>query len=234
MFELALHNQELTMSSLEISELTGSRHDSVKRSIERLANSGIIAQPPMVVEQFIDANGQKRYVDVLVFSGEAGKRDSIVVVARISPAFTARIVDRWIELESKPTAPALPNFSNPAEAARAWADQVEENLHKQMRLEAQAPKVRHYDLVVDREGLLNATEVASKFGMTAVKLNQYLEELGVYNRSIQRSRVFNHKFIKDGLGEMRQTKTGHNQAMFTLKGEAWIIQKLTSEGVISA
>lgn len=34
-----------------------------------------------------------------VFTGEQGKRDSIIVVAQLSPEFTAKIVDRWLELE---------------------------------------------------------------------------------------------------------------------------------------
>lgn len=37
-----------------------------------------------------------------VFSGEQGKRDSIIVVAQLSPEFTARLVDRWQELEAPP------------------------------------------------------------------------------------------------------------------------------------
>jgi hypothetical protein len=35
------------------------------------------------------------------FTGEQGKRDSIVVVAQLSPEFTARLVDRWQELEGE-------------------------------------------------------------------------------------------------------------------------------------
>ena len=50
------------------------------------------------------------------FPGEQGKRDSIVVVAQLSPEFTARLVDRWQELEAQVAKPALPDFSNPAEA----------------------------------------------------------------------------------------------------------------------
>ncbi|WP_320153005.1 hypothetical protein [uncultured Tolumonas sp.] len=40
-------NQSISMTSKEIAELVGSRHDSVKRAIERLAN-GVISQPPLV------------------------------------------------------------------------------------------------------------------------------------------------------------------------------------------
>ena len=41
-------NTTQSMSSKEIAKLTGSRHDSVKRTIERLAEPGVITFTPMV------------------------------------------------------------------------------------------------------------------------------------------------------------------------------------------
>ena len=89
-----------TMSSLEIAELVDSRHDKVKQSIERLVERGVIAQPPMgnVVKT---SNGRKYETEIYLFSGVKGKRDSIVVVAQLSPEFTAKLVDRWEYLERK-------------------------------------------------------------------------------------------------------------------------------------
>ena len=37
----------------------------------------------------------------------------------------AAVVDRWAELEAKVAAPALPDFTDPAAAARAWAERFE-------------------------------------------------------------------------------------------------------------
>jgi phage regulator Rha-like protein len=90
----------LTMSSREISDLVESRHDSVKRTIERLVESCVISEPPLV-DGVKSANGtiEKVY--------QVNKRDSYVVVAQLSPAFTARLVDRWQELEAM-QAPKLP------------------------------------------------------------------------------------------------------------------------------
>lgn len=120
----------MSMTSREIADLVDSRHDSVKRTIETLAAKGIIVQPPSVDEPGTDSMGRPRATQVYVFSGEQGKRDSIVVVAQLSPEFTARLVDRWQELEAQAASQAirLPNFSNPADAARAWAEQYEARL----------------------------------------------------------------------------------------------------------
>lgn len=84
------------MTSREIADLVGSRHDSVKRTIETLAEKGVIAFP-----RSVEKPTGGRPVTEYVFVGEQGKRDSTVVVAQLSPEFTARLVDRWQELESK-------------------------------------------------------------------------------------------------------------------------------------
>ncbi|WP_434701519.1 Rha family transcriptional regulator [Pseudomonas sp. D1-36] len=93
-----------TMTSREIAELVESRHDSVKRTIERLVERKVIGSPPMV--EYLDGLG--RPATEYLFSGEKGKRDSLVVVAQLSPEFTGALVDRWQHLEQQVKAPALP------------------------------------------------------------------------------------------------------------------------------
>ena len=90
--------QNQSMTSIEIADLVEKRHDVVKKSIERLAERSVIVQPPMV-DGIKSANGI--VTKLYLFSGEQGKRDSIIVVAQLSPEFTACIVDRWQHLEKK-------------------------------------------------------------------------------------------------------------------------------------
>ncbi|WP_444757162.1 hypothetical protein [Pseudomonas sp. A014] len=100
-----IDTRTLTMSSQEIADLVGSRHDSVKRAIERLTERRVIQLPPLVGVK----NHLGQTVEQYLFSGEKGKRDSLVVVAQLSPEFTGAIVDRWQELEriaEKPMTPA--------------------------------------------------------------------------------------------------------------------------------
>lgn len=121
-------------------------------------------------------------------------------------------------------APQLPqSFS---EALRLAADQAK-------KIEEDKPKIEYYEKIVVRDTLLNATQVAPKIGISAISLNKHLEELDVYNRSIKRCRAFQQWFVDQGLGLLKQTELGYSQPMFTLKGEAWVIEKLVSEGAIS-
>ena len=109
----------IRMTSQEIAELTGKRHDNVKRTIETLAESGVIVHPQFEDGPGTDAMGRLRPAQVYVFDF-AHKRDSFVVVAQLSPEFTAALVDRWQQLEAQVASPALP--SNLREALLLAAD----------------------------------------------------------------------------------------------------------------
>ena len=206
-------NQTLTMSSREIASLLNKTHSNIKISAERLAEKGTIA----LQGSHFQHNGNE-YNEWLL-----NKRDSLILVAQNSPEFTAAIVDRWQELESNQS-PQLPQSF--AEALQLAADQAKQ-------LEIAAPKVAFVDNLVERKNLITATQVASKHGMSAVKLNKLLDELGgVYNQSVKRGRVFIQSFIDSGYGEVKQTEQGYSQALFTPAGEVYINEKLISEGVI--
>ena len=104
--DLTTSSSDVSMTSLEISSLVKSRHPDVRRSIERLANQEVIELPPTAT-----IPTATKPVTVYVFSGKKGKRDSTIVVAQLSPAFTARLVDRWEELEERLKAPQQPTLS---------------------------------------------------------------------------------------------------------------------------
>jgi phage regulator Rha-like protein len=81
------------MSSREIAELTGKRHDNVMQVIASLMSAQILT--PEIQESTFKHRGNE-YGQWLL-----NKRDSLVLVARLSPEFMAAIVDRWQALEAK-------------------------------------------------------------------------------------------------------------------------------------
>lgn len=152
------------MTSLEISELVESRHDSVKRTIERLAKAANIQHPPMVEVK----NDQNQKVQVY----QIGKRDSYVIVAQLSPEFTARLVDRWQELEAKE------QFQIPQtlpEALQLAADLA-------LKIEQDKPKIEYHDKVLATDNGITTTEIASELGMSAIKLNRLLEAMKIQRK----------------------------------------------------
>ena len=111
----------MRMTSVEIADLVGSRHDSVKRTVERLAEGGVISLPPLV-EVKTQRERRLETSQAYIFEGEKGKRDSIVVVAQLSPEFTARLVDRWAELEQGFAVPVNQSNVVPIEHAKHYID----------------------------------------------------------------------------------------------------------------
>ncbi|MCW4151906.1 KilA-N domain-containing protein [Halomonas sp. 18H] len=89
------------MSSRQIAEVVEKRHDSVKRTIEMLIRCGAVTSPQSVETSFLDTRGRKQWTAEY----RVNQRDSYVIVAQLSPEFTARLVDRWQELEQQVAQP---------------------------------------------------------------------------------------------------------------------------------
>lgn len=124
----------LTMSSREIAELTEKEHKHVKRDIEvMLAQLG--EDGSKFGRIYLDSMNRQQ--------GEyrLPKRETTILVSGYSVVLRARIVDRWMELEeqAKGTSIALPDFGNPAIAARAWAEQYEQRLAAEGRAKGCVP-----------------------------------------------------------------------------------------------
>ena len=117
----------------------------------------------------------------------------------LSPAFAIwcnKRIKELLQYGMTATQPQLPNFNNPAEAARAWADQYEKNQtlalevqHQQETIELQqqeltqsAPKVSYYDNHLQSVNTQTSTQAAKQIGMDAEKLHKKLKEIGIIYR----------------------------------------------------
>lgn len=180
-----------TMSSSEIASLVESRHDSVMRTIERCAERGVVTLPPLV--EVPSNRAGPRTITVY----QLDKRSSLIVVAQLSPEYTARIVDRWQELEA-----AAVTFDSGAPALREAADTLETMLRVANLLSvpvhmAQVEAVKHIRLthqvdftpmlmlapaqvnVRPVDEMLEPTEIGKMFGISAIKTNRMLEAAGL-------------------------------------------------------
>lgn len=78
--------------------------------------------------------------------------------------------DYIIDGGAKPKTPAIPNFANPAEAARAWAEEYEAKLLAHQQLQLQAPKVEVYEDIMSKETTHSVNDVAKMVGLKAPKI----------------------------------------------------------------
>lgn len=214
---ISTNSGELTMSSREISELVESRHDKVKQSIERLAERGVIVRPPMGDEQKPDAMGRMRTEGVYLIN----KRDSYVVVAQLSPEFTARLVDRWQELEQKAAQPL-----SKAEMTLMVIGGLQEEVAQQAALiEQQKPAVEFVNRYVNADsGSKGFRQVAKLLKANENQFRAFLcEQKIMYRLGGEWMPHSNH--IDAGRFEVKAGVAGEhafNQAKFTAKGVSWI------------
>ncbi|EOE3541410.1 Rha family transcriptional regulator [Klebsiella pneumoniae] len=157
-----------SMTSLEIAELVEKRHDNVKRTIVTLASKDVIRSPQIEVLERINNLGFAVNDEVYKFAGEEGKRDSIIVVAQLSPEFTARLVDRWKELEEERTR-LKSQAELIAEMALLNVEQERRLYQVEEQVEAVAETVENIKRGNMRAGYVGYRQVVAKSGMTDAK-----------------------------------------------------------------
>lgn len=214
---LTLLNQKYLMTSREIADLVESRHDSVKRTIERLVTTGAISEPPLV-------DGDRAANGVVEQVYQIGKRDSYVIVAQLSPQFTARLVDRWQELE----AAAAPLFNVPTTlsgALRLAAEQAELIEQQAAQLAAAAPAVQFVEKYVDSTGSKGFRQVCKLLKVKEPEFRLFLTEAKIMYRLGGEWAPF-AEHIEAGRFDVRAgtADSGHafNSARFTPKGITWV------------
>lgn len=167
-------DQPLTMSSREIAELLGSRHDHVKVSVERLAAKGIFACPATRDVQEIGGNNRVYTTTEYLLD----KRSSLIIVAQLSPEFTARVVDRWQELEahavSRRPVPYAPKTQVEAALIRIAEEQEQRAIAAEAFIEEEFSWVTVGEFVRQN----NASNFR-RFGLTNQKLGQQAKVLGL-------------------------------------------------------
>lgn len=216
MQQILSSSNTLTMSSREIAELTSRRHDNVMRVCRDLKASGVT---PQIEESPFDHLGNT------YFEFRLSKRDSLVLVARLSPEFTAKVVDRWLALEQQAQTGLPQTF---AEALRLAADQAERIEQQQAEIAAAAPKVAFVDQYVEGTGLKGFRQVCKLLGANENEFRLFLADAHVWYR-LGGEWVPYAEHIAAGRFHVKtgQAGNGHNfnTAKFTPKGIEWIAGK---------
>ena len=184
-----------TMTSLEIAELTGKNHYDVMKAIRTMEPAwekvckGKFSLSSRKVEM---PNGGVK--DCPCY--ELTKRECLYVATKFNDEARAKLVLRWEELEKKARTNMLqlPDFTNPAEAARAWAKKYEETLlltHENVRLEnenllllTENQELKHdknyLDIIMRSKALLTISQIAQDYGMSGKALNKKLSDMGIH------------------------------------------------------
>ncbi|MGP0902929.1 phage antirepressor KilAC domain-containing protein [Serratia sp. CY76391] len=221
-------NKAATMSSREIAELTGKRHDHVLADCRKMFES-LNIQSTEFSGDYQDARG-RTYQEFLL-----DQDLTMTLVMGYSIPLRHKVAKRWRELES--AAPALPQ--NLPEALRLAADLAEEKQRLQShvnQLEHQvfedAPKVEFHDKVAVAPGAMSVAQAAKILGTGRTRLFQFLRQIAWvtrYNEPYQEKIEAGYLDVK--LGSWDHPDHGVQQsvtAMITGKGLTKL-QKLWDE-----
>ncbi|XTZ40273.1 phage antirepressor KilAC domain-containing protein [Salmonella enterica] len=207
---------ELTMSSREISELTGKEHKNVMADIRR-----------MLAELGEDAlKFQRIYLDGMnrqqtEFSLDREHTDCLISGYEIK--YRMAIVKRWHDLE-KNRAIQVPQTL--PEALRLAADLAEQKQKLEHELAAAAPKVEFVDRYCTANGSMSFRQVAKLLKAKEPEFRLFLIEQGIMYR-LGGAMTPRAQHIDAGRFEVKtgtSTVSNHafSQARFTAKGVKWI------------
>ena len=211
----------MTMTSREIAELTGKRHDNVLADIKKMLEE-LELNSTDLSGQYKDSTGRS----LTMYSLD--KELTTTLVAGYNVKMRHAIIKRWQELEAKEQKNqiVLPNFTDPAEAAMAWALQYKEKQIALQQLEIAKPKAEFVDKYVERDVAKNLTNVAKELGVSAKVLGAWLRDEGHAFKSTKKL-VWTQPFVDKGYGVHKHFSTDSkagSQALITPNGDCFIKQ----------
>lgn len=194
----------LTMSTVEIADLTGKRHDNVLRDadkmLEELADGGALK----FEGSYKTAQGKE------VRCLNLPKRETLILVSGYSVELRARIIDRWQELEAKEAAaPAIDPMrvlNDPAAMRGLLLTYSEKVLALEADKKAMQADVDALDKIARAEGTFCRTDAAKMLGIPPRILVKWMRTNGWTYRHINgRDDIAYQSKIAAGLLENKVT-----------------------------
>lgn len=169
-----------TMSSREIADLTGKRHDHVMRDIRDMLTQlhGEGGLPRFGDTYRNDQNGQTYPIFNLP------KRETLILVSGYNLAMRAKIIDRWQELETQQRPDPMVALNDPATMRGLLLSYSEKVLELEQANAELSPKAEALDRIATADGSLNITAAAKALQVRPKDLFAYLQAHGwIYRRN---------------------------------------------------
>jgi phage antirepressor YoqD-like protein len=215
--------QEKRMSSFDLLDLVNQARAEFGESEVRRADFAARCRDELdgeYYETFVVKNARGPASEGLMLT-----RDQCMLVSmRESKGVRRSVVERLNAVQPRVIA-TLPDFSNPAAAARAWAEQFELQQAANQALAIAAPKVEFVDKYVESTGLKGFRQTAKLLGANEARFREFLLDKKIMYRMGGEWQAYSHH-IDAGRFDMKTgtSDSGHafNQAKFTPKGVTWV------------
>ena len=149
----------------------------------------------------------------------------MLVGMRESKAVRRSVLQKLKELDGPRVIATLPDFSNPAAAARAWAEQFELQQQASQALIEAAPKIQFVDRYVESTGLKGFRQTAKLLKANESRFREFLLDKKIMYRMGGEWQAY-QPHIDAGRFEVKAgtSDSGHayNQSKFTPMGVNWV------------
>lgn len=189
-----------TMSSLEIAELTGKRHDAILRDNRNLLNQGVDAHNFVETSYTDKVNRQSPCFELT-------KKGCLILASGYDAKLREKIINRWEELESEKRNGGFQVPQSFAEALQLAADQAKQIEERQKQIEQKEakiaklqPKADFADAAFKAEGKVDIGQAAKILGLPFGRntLFKKLKEKGIFftNRNEPKQKFINEKYFE--------------------------------------
>lgn len=227
------------MSSLEISELTGRRHDNVVRDIKNLLKDGV-SQLNFEEASYKDKQGKDRPMFNLT------KKGCLILASGYNAVLREKIIDRWEALETGKATPAYQVPQSFADALMLAAQQQKQIEEQSKQIEAKDKQIavleeqtEYTRSILNSPSTVLVTQIAQDYGFGAKMFNAILRNLKI-QRKVGSQWILYAKYLKKGYVQSHTHKFTHKDGRedvalttkWTQKGRLFLYTLLKKNGYL--
>lgn len=231
MLELMNRNENKTMTSLEVAEITNKQHSHIMRDIrDEIDKLGYeIGQSIFGLTEYVDKFNRKQSMYLLTLDG----------IMQLGARYSAEIRYKLIQIAKEKLQPKQYTTKELLLMQLESIEKIEklelENKQKQEVIEYQKPKVEYTDNVLKSDTLINISQIAKDFNLSGTGLNKILCENKIQYKQGKQYNLY-QKYMNMGLAKsytyLDINGSSHMCLKWTEKGRKFIYKLLKELGYI--
>lgn len=237
--QLIYENGVFYADSRQVAEMIGKEHKNLLRDIDKyikvISESSTLSSQNFFIKSSYKTEGNNKTYPYYKLTRKGCDMVANKLTGEKGILFTGEYVTRFEEMKealSKNKA-QLPDFTNPVEAARAWANEVEAKQNALKQIEADKPKVLFAEAVETAKSSILVGELAKLIKQNGIDIGQqrlfnFMRENGYLIK--QKGSAYNmptQKSMNLGLFEIKERTINHSDHVEIVK-----TPKVTGKGQI--
>ena len=221
-----MHNQQAVTTSLILADAFEKEHKNVIRAIETKIGELKIEQSSKMFSKGEYTNSQNKRQPMYYLNRDGFTFIAMGFTGRKADEFKLKYIDAFNRMEEQikqqPAQYKLPQTFS--EALIELAKEVKKN-------EVLKPKAEKYDRYLSNKGLITITEIAKEYGMSGVKLNQFLRDKRVIYKRGNKWFIYQKYANERYVGYEIHLPEGRRSLKWTPEGEMFIRELLENNNI---